>query len=64
MQDDNTTATQIDWQRWIARWDAMQAAYLPYREERFNVMLDAVVEVIGESCVALDLACGPGAISQ
>ncbi|HEY7094935.1 MAG TPA: class I SAM-dependent methyltransferase, partial [Ktedonobacterales bacterium] len=62
------TATQVDWQEWIRRWDAMQTAYLPYREERFTVMLDVVAELIdqrqGQEFVALDLACGPGAISQ
>lgn len=58
-------ATQlVDWQRWIARWDAMQTAYLPYREERFSIMLDVVADVLGDDFVALDLACGPGAISQ
>ena len=32
-----------DWQEWLGRWDAMQMAYLPFREDRFTVMLDAVV---------------------
>lgn len=54
----------VDWKQWIARWDAMQSAYLPYREERFSIMLDVVADVIGDEFVALDLACGPGAISQ
>jgi SAM-dependent methyltransferase len=55
---------QVNWTHWIARWDAMQTAYLPFREERFTIMLDVVAEVIGDSFVALDLASGPGAISQ
>src|SRR5262249_19184882 len=42
----------------------MQTAYLPFREERFAIILDVVEQVLGESFVALDLACGPGAISQ
>ena len=64
MSEHEQTLPQVDWRRWITRWDAMQTAYLPYREERFTVMLDVVEQVIGESFVALDLACGPGAISQ
>ncbi len=64
MSEQEQTLPQVDWRRWITRWDAMQTAYLPYREERFNIMLDVVEQVIGESFVALDLACGPGAISQ
>jgi ubiquinone/menaquinone biosynthesis C-methylase UbiE len=55
---------QVDWIQWIARWDTMQTAYLPFREERFAIILDVVEQVLGESFVALDLACGPGAISQ
>ncbi|HEY1388047.1 MAG TPA: class I SAM-dependent methyltransferase [Ktedonobacterales bacterium] len=55
---------QVDWTHWIVRWDAMQTAYLPFREERFSIMLDVVAEIIGDQFVALDLACGPGAISQ
>src|SRR5689334_5866048 len=60
-----TEATQqVNWTQWIARWDAMQTAYLPFREERFYIMLDVVEQVLGDAFVALDLACGPGAISQ
>jgi SAM-dependent methyltransferase len=39
-------------------------AYLPDREERFEVMLDVLAALLPEEFVALDLACGPGAISQ
>jgi SAM-dependent methyltransferase len=55
---------QVDWTQWIARWDTMQTAYLPFREERFAIMLDVIAEVIGDRFLALDLASGPGAISQ
>ncbi|HEY7022015.1 MAG TPA: class I SAM-dependent methyltransferase [Ktedonobacterales bacterium] len=58
------TTQPVDWMEWIARWDAMQTAYLPFREERFSIMLDVVEQVVGDTFVALDLACGPGAISQ
>ncbi len=54
----------IDWQSWLRRWDAQQAAYLPDREERFTAMLDVLAALLPEEFVALDLACGPGAISQ
>lgn len=54
----------IDWAGWLRRWDAQQTAYLPDREARFTAMLDALAVLLPEEFVALDLACGPGAISQ
>ena len=54
----------VDWQRWLQRWDAMQTAYLPEREQRFTIMLDVLETLLPETFVAVDLACGPGAISQ
>ena len=62
MTTDETTP--VDWKRWLERWDAQQTGYVPRREERFRVMLDAVAALLPEDFVALDLACGPGAISQ
>lgn len=56
--------TTIDWAGWLRRWDAQQTAYLPDREARFTAMLDALADLLPEEFVALDLACGPGAISQ
>jgi trans-aconitate methyltransferase len=55
---------EIDWSGWLRRWDAQQAGYVPEREERFTVMLDALAALLPASFVALDLACGPGSISQ
>ncbi len=55
---------QVDWQGWLQRWDAQQSGYVPEREERFRVMLDVLEALLPEEFVALDLACGPGAISQ
>jgi SAM-dependent methyltransferase len=55
---------QIDWQNWLARWDAQQSGYVPDREGRFTAMLDVLEVLLPESFVALDLACGPGSISQ
>ncbi len=54
----------IDYHHWLQRWDEQQTRYLPEREERFTVMLDALAEILPPDFVALDLACGPGAISQ
>jgi SAM-dependent methyltransferase len=55
---------QIDWLDWLRRWDAQQEGYVPEREVRFTAMFDALAEVLPTSFVALDLACGPGSISQ
>lgn len=55
---------QIDWQHWLRRWDAQQSGYVPKREERFSVMLDVLEALLPDDFVALDLACGPGAVSQ
>jgi hypothetical protein len=57
-------ASEIDWVDWLRRWDAQQEGYVPERESRFSVMLDVLDELLPESFVALDLACGPGSISQ
>ncbi|HWU90741.1 MAG TPA: class I SAM-dependent methyltransferase, partial [Kofleriaceae bacterium] len=54
----------VDFAAWLRRWDAQQAGYLPSREARFEAMLDAVAALAPEGLVAVDLACGPGSISQ
>src|SRR5438067_2421893 len=55
---------QVDWPEWLRRWDAQQEGYVPEREARFTAMLDALAALLPASFVALDLACGPGSISQ
>lgn len=55
---------RVDWQRWLQRWDVQQTGYLPDREARFNAMLDVLEALLPDTFMALDLACGPGAISQ
>jgi SAM-dependent methyltransferase len=55
---------EIDWLDWLRRWDAQQEGYVPEREARFTAMFDALDELLPASFVALDLACGPGSISQ
>jgi len=56
--------SEIDWADWLQRWDAQQEGYVPEREARFTAMFDALAELLPASFVALDLACGPGSISQ
>lgn len=60
----NTHAVSMDWHHWLGRWDAQQTGYLPHREARFNAMLDALAILMPEEFVAVDLASGPGAVSQ
>jgi SAM-dependent methyltransferase len=55
---------QVDWRDWLRRWDAQQVGYVPEREARFTVLFDALAALLPASFVALDLACGPGSISQ
>jgi SAM-dependent methyltransferase len=55
---------RVDWSEWLRRWDAQQEGYVPEREARFTAMLDALAALLPASFVALDLACGPGSISQ
>lgn len=55
---------RLDWHTWMQRWDRQQSSFLPDREERFTTMLDVLEALLPERFVALDLACGPGSISQ
>jgi len=55
---------QIDWLDWLQRWNAQQEGYIPEREAHFTAMFDALAALLPASFVALDLACGPGSISQ
>ncbi|GGK75712.1 class I SAM-dependent methyltransferase [Mangrovihabitans endophyticus] len=54
----------IDWTQWLRRWDAQQQGYVPEREARFTAMFDVVAQLLPASFVAVDLACGPGSLSQ
>lgn len=60
----DTPQPALDWQGWLWRWDAQQTGYIPDREDRFTAMLDVLEALLPAAFVALDLACGPGAISQ
>lgn len=59
-----TDPTNLPWGDWLAGWDRQQAGYLPEREERFDTMLDVVAAACPDGPVVLDLAAGPGSISQ
>ena len=50
--------------RWVSRWDAQQEWYMPDREERFTVLIDAVEAGVGrDDPLVLDLGCGPGSLA-
>jgi SAM-dependent methyltransferase len=59
-----THIPQLPWQDWMQRWDRQQQRYLPDREARFTAMFDVLEALLPEHFLALDLACGPGSISQ
>lgn len=57
----------------VQSWDDQQGAYITHREQRFGIMLDAIAQLLGTSSsfgddgsglTVLDLACGPGSLSQ
>ena len=49
---------------WITRWDRQQEVYLPDREDRFTVLIDAVEAGAGRhDPVVVDLGCGPGSLA-
>lgn len=62
--DTSSRTDSSHWQTWMERWDKQQNGYLPDREERFRVMFDVLEAVVAPDFVAIDLACGPGSISQ
>jgi SAM-dependent methyltransferase len=50
--------------RWVSRWDAQQEWYMPDREQRFTVLIDAVEAGAGrDDPLVLDLGCGPGSLA-
>lgn len=49
---------------WIDGWEAQQDQFMPDREERFELMFEALALLVGEeSMTVLDLGCGPGSLS-
>jgi ubiquinone/menaquinone biosynthesis C-methylase UbiE len=53
----------LDSAAWLARWEAMQDAYVPFRAARFALMLDLAELPPGPVASVLDLGCGPGSLS-
>lgn len=53
-----------DWTRWLDRWEAQQAAYMPEREQRFDVIIDTVRALCGDSPHVVDLGSGPGSLAR
>jgi len=50
--------------QWIGRWDAQQESFMPDREERFTVLIDAVEAGAGrDDPLVLDLGSGPGSLA-
>lgn len=59
-----TTISREGARAWIERWDAQQQEYLPDREDRFTVIVDAVEGIAGRpDPLVLDLGCGPGSLA-
>ncbi|WP_250038255.1 class I SAM-dependent methyltransferase [Paractinoplanes maris] len=50
-------------QRLLSLWDEQQSAYVAHRENRFTAVLD-VLSLGSDDPHVLDLACGPGALTQ
>ncbi|SHN46699.1 class I SAM-dependent methyltransferase [Cryptosporangium aurantiacum] len=48
----------------LRAWDTQQDAYVAHREQRFTVMLETIRLHLGTGVRVLDLACGPGALSD
>lgn len=49
---------------WLDRWEAQQAVYVRFRDDRYEVMLDVLGATVGSAPVVLDLACGPGTVAR
>jgi SAM-dependent methyltransferase len=59
-----TTEPTTDWLRWLDRWEAQQGAYMPHREERFDMMISAIEALCGPAPHVADLGSGPGSLSR
>ncbi|MFH8410348.1 class I SAM-dependent methyltransferase [Streptomyces sp. NPDC018019] len=58
------TTTTLSPRALLERWDAQQAAYVAHRESRFQAMLDVLRLHLPARFHALDLACGPGSLTD
>jgi SAM-dependent methyltransferase len=53
----------LDWAAWVARWDRMQARYLPLRDARFALLVRLVRAMQPQPAHLLDLGCGTGSLT-
>lgn len=59
------TLTSEAAQYWLDRWDRQQEYYIPDREERFDIVIDIVEEVVGQrNPLVVDLGIGPGSLAH
>ena len=56
-------APELDYAKWLARWDKQQESFNPNRERRFDAMFDVLEAWLPRRFTALDLGCGPGSLS-
>ena len=55
--------SDLDWQLWFERWEAMQNCYVPQRVYRFDLMLRLANLPREDKVRILDLGCGPGSLT-
>ncbi|MGH3917277.1 MAG: class I SAM-dependent methyltransferase [Pseudonocardiaceae bacterium] len=60
----STSCHGLDAASWVHRWDRQQAGYVPDREQIFALMLDVLARLGAAPGRLLDLACGPGSLSD
>ncbi len=57
------TPREPDWRGYLAAWDRQQEEFNPWRERRFEIMLDILEAQVTKRFTALDLGCGPGSLT-
>jgi ubiquinone/menaquinone biosynthesis C-methylase UbiE len=55
-------ASNIDWRKWISRWDKMQDFYIPDRKERFKIIVQLIASTQSKVSKVLDVGCGTGSL--
>ncbi|MFZ0215488.1 MAG: SAM-dependent methyltransferase, partial [Candidatus Dormiibacterota bacterium] len=54
----------LDSGSWLRRWEAQQDAFMPDREQRFELMFETLATLLGDGpMTVLDLGCGPGSLA-
>ncbi|MBJ7609364.1 MAG: class I SAM-dependent methyltransferase [Candidatus Dormibacteraeota bacterium] len=59
-----TSPHRVEWHGWLDRWEAQQGSYMPDREERFDIIIDAVQALQGDAAHIVDLGAGPGSLAR